>query len=254
MRRGRPTLHVVAGEGMAILAGDGLLTEAFVLLAREPRRPTIRSSSPASCASSHASRPRPARMGMVGGQAIDLDCSSPGTGTGHRAPAVGIRRRSTPTGFARMHAKKTGALIRVAAVAGAIMGGGTDAQIEAIDRGGGGARPRVSDRGRHPGRRRRVSRPRQDRRQGRRGRQADLSVALRSRHVEAHGGRVPGTRGSGAARRAASPTRACWRSDGGLLSEKRPIRHRTQCRPSASASISCSSNAASCRRANAPGR
>ena len=37
MRRGRPTLHVVAGEGMAILAGDGLLTEAFNLMAREPR-------------------------------------------------------------------------------------------------------------------------------------------------------------------------------------------------------------------------
>src|SRR5919109_1651116 len=36
MRRGRPTLHVVAGEGMAILAGDGLLTEAFALLAHEP--------------------------------------------------------------------------------------------------------------------------------------------------------------------------------------------------------------------------
>src|ERR671910_646252 len=37
LRRGRPTLHVVAGEGLAILAGDGLLTEAFALLAREPR-------------------------------------------------------------------------------------------------------------------------------------------------------------------------------------------------------------------------
>src|SRR5918993_4704862 len=36
MRRGRPTLHVLAGEGMAILAGDGLLTEAFALLARLP--------------------------------------------------------------------------------------------------------------------------------------------------------------------------------------------------------------------------
>ncbi len=36
MRRGRPTAHVVYGEGMAILAGDGLLTEAFALLAREP--------------------------------------------------------------------------------------------------------------------------------------------------------------------------------------------------------------------------
>ena len=37
LRRGRPTAHVVYGEGMAILAGDGLLTEAFALLAREPR-------------------------------------------------------------------------------------------------------------------------------------------------------------------------------------------------------------------------
>ena len=37
MRRGRPTSHVVFGEGMAILAGDGLLTEAFALLAREPQ-------------------------------------------------------------------------------------------------------------------------------------------------------------------------------------------------------------------------
>ena len=36
LRRGRPTLHVVAGDGMAILAGDGLQAEAFSLLAREP--------------------------------------------------------------------------------------------------------------------------------------------------------------------------------------------------------------------------
>src|SRR5204862_5496509 len=36
LRRGRPTSHVVFGEGLAILAGDGLLTEAFALMAREP--------------------------------------------------------------------------------------------------------------------------------------------------------------------------------------------------------------------------
>src|SRR5688572_1310624 len=39
LRRGRPTSHVVFGEGMAILCGDALLTEAFALLAREPRTP-----------------------------------------------------------------------------------------------------------------------------------------------------------------------------------------------------------------------
>ena len=37
LRRGRPTLHVVYGDGIAILAGDGLQAEAFALLAREPR-------------------------------------------------------------------------------------------------------------------------------------------------------------------------------------------------------------------------
>src|SRR6188474_142846 len=36
LRRGQPTVHLVFGEGMAILAGDGLLTEAFALMAREP--------------------------------------------------------------------------------------------------------------------------------------------------------------------------------------------------------------------------
>ena len=39
LRRGRPTSHVVHGEGLAILAGDGLLTEAFRLLAVVPAAP-----------------------------------------------------------------------------------------------------------------------------------------------------------------------------------------------------------------------
>ena len=38
LRRGRPTLHVVYGDGIAILAGDALQAEAFALLAREPAR------------------------------------------------------------------------------------------------------------------------------------------------------------------------------------------------------------------------
>src|SRR5436190_14280323 len=37
LRRGRPTLHVVYGDGIAVLAGDALQAEAFALLAREPR-------------------------------------------------------------------------------------------------------------------------------------------------------------------------------------------------------------------------
>ena len=104
MRRGRPTLHVVAGEGMAILAGDGLLTEAFYLLAQHA--PDVVSIV------AGAAGPR----GMVGGQAIDL-LSEP-------LDAQGLRR---------MHLKKTGALIRVSATSGAIMGGGTPDQVTAVD-------------------------------------------------------------------------------------------------------------------------
>src|SRR5215470_13214359 len=75
LRRGMPTLHVVAGEGMAILAGDGLLTEAFALMAREPQGsdPTLlarkmRVISIVAAGSGAA--------GMVGGQATDLACVS----------------------------------------------------------------------------------------------------------------------------------------------------------------------------------
>ena len=126
LRRGQPTLHVVAGEGMAILAGDGLLTEAFVLLTREPN-----TSDPVVIARKLRVIARVAAaagaQGMVGGQAVDLDCS----GSGHRAPGSDLLDAA---GLARMHAMKTGAMIRAAAVTGAIMGGGTDPQIDAIDR------------------------------------------------------------------------------------------------------------------------
>jgi len=125
MRRGRPTLHVVAGEGMAILAGDGLLTQAFHHLADQP------------AAKDHAIAARKLEVirviseaagptGMVGGQAIDLACVTPDA-QGRLAPPLDER------GVRAMHGKKTGALIRAAGKAGAIMGGGTPAQIAAID-------------------------------------------------------------------------------------------------------------------------
>jgi geranylgeranyl pyrophosphate synthase len=124
LRRGRPTAHVVFGEGMAILSGDGLLTEAFGLLAREP-------SSAAPLASDELAARKLAAMaviadaagaaGMVGGQAIDLDAARPGA---HALDADGLRR---------MHARKTGALIRGSAAAGAIMAGASPDDRAAID-------------------------------------------------------------------------------------------------------------------------
>jgi geranylgeranyl diphosphate synthase type II len=127
LRRGRPTLHVVAGEGMAILAGDGLLTEAFALLAREPRglgHTLIDRKLRVISIVATAAGP----IGMVGGQAIDLACVTP---AGAPAPAPATLDAD---GLRLMHAKKTGALIRASAMAGAVMGGARDAEIEAIDR------------------------------------------------------------------------------------------------------------------------
>jgi geranylgeranyl diphosphate synthase type II len=122
LRRGQPTLHVVAGEGMAILAGDGLLTEAFALMAREPvtTDPLI-AARKLRVVGVIATAAGP--IGMVGGQALDLAGSSP-DGSAARMDASAVRV---------MHAKKTGALIRGSAVAGAIMGGAGDDVIEMID-------------------------------------------------------------------------------------------------------------------------
>jgi geranylgeranyl diphosphate synthase type II len=116
LRRGRPTNHVVYGEGMAILAGDGLLTEAFALLAAEPRDPALAARKIRTIQTIAVAA---GSCGMVGGQAIDL-------------LAVGSSTFDQYS-LQDMHARKTGALIRAAAVAGAVMGGGGDADIRAVD-------------------------------------------------------------------------------------------------------------------------
>jgi geranylgeranyl pyrophosphate synthase len=132
LRRGRPTSHVVHGEGMAILAGDGLQSEAFRLLAREPQglHPTLmmRKLKVLSLIADAAGAP-----GMVGGQAIDLDAIEPpsakAAGGISRAPSAPL----TADGLREMHARKTGALIRASVAAGAVMGGATDTLFAALD-------------------------------------------------------------------------------------------------------------------------
>ena len=123
MRRGRPTAHVVFGEGMAILAGDALLTEAFALLAREPsdcellaadelNRRKLQTCSIVAEAAGAA--------GMVGGQALDLQAAARG--------AAPLDAR----GLHEMHTRKTGALIIAAALGGSVMGGATAPLADAI--------------------------------------------------------------------------------------------------------------------------
>lgn len=130
MRRGRPTAHVVYGEGIAILAGDGLLTEAFHALAHWPESTDpivmarkLRTTKRISMASGVA--------GMVGGQGIDLQASGQILPTDSMpiVKTVALDRN----GLQAMHERKTGALIRAAAVSGSIMVGASDSEIEAVD-------------------------------------------------------------------------------------------------------------------------
>ena len=123
MRRGRPTSHVVHGEAMAILAGDALLTEAFALLARDPAADTTMNPGELDRRRLQVVRivaDAAGSAGMVGGQVLDLEATSnPGT----------FDRES----LRAMHARKTGALIRGSAVAGAVMAGADEAMTSSVD-------------------------------------------------------------------------------------------------------------------------
>ena len=123
LRRGRPTAHVVYGEGLAILAGDALLTEAFALLATEPREVAGVAAAELALRKVAAIRliaDAAGAEGMVGGQAIDL-----------RAAAAGAEPLDADS-LKDMHARKTGALIRAATLAGASMAGASQIQCAAI--------------------------------------------------------------------------------------------------------------------------
>ena len=111
-RRGRLTNHKVFGEGMAVLAGDGLLTLAFEILLSQPEvTPDVLVRVTREVA--QAAGP----SGMVGGQAIDL-------GSEGQQPSPEIMKL--------MHRLKTGALFRASLRAGAMLGGGSDEDIQGL--------------------------------------------------------------------------------------------------------------------------
>jgi farnesyl diphosphate synthase len=112
LRRGRPTVHVAFDEATAILAGDALQALAFEVLANAPGPAAARVEMLRTLA--HAS----GAAGMVGGQALDLD-------------AVG--RSLDLEGLRRMHAGKTGALIRAAVRLGALAGGADAPTLGRLD-------------------------------------------------------------------------------------------------------------------------
>jgi farnesyl diphosphate synthase len=105
LRRGRPTTHRAYDEATAILVGDGLLTYAFDVTADPATDP-----DPAIRAALVLALARAAGLGnMVGGQVLDLE-------------AEATAERHTPEAVAMLQSMKTGALLRYAVEAGAILG------------------------------------------------------------------------------------------------------------------------------------
>jgi geranylgeranyl diphosphate synthase type II len=113
LRRGRPTCHKVYGEALAILAGDALLALAFQVLAEGVRPP----QAAAACCARLAEAAGP--CWLVGGQADDID--PPGADAGLAV-------------LESIHARKTGALMRVSLELGGLAAGATADQLAALDR------------------------------------------------------------------------------------------------------------------------
>ena len=122
LRRGRPTAHKAFDEATAILAGDGLLTLAFDILARNETHP-----NPAVRAELVLALARGAGLGgMVGGQMLDLAAEGRfDGGKVQKLDAVDVKQ---------LQAMKTGALLRFGCLAGAILGEANAKQREALDR------------------------------------------------------------------------------------------------------------------------
>ncbi len=102
LRRGKPTVHVAYDEATALLVGDALQAQAFMVLAEQQMIPPARQVAMMRVLASAAGS-----SGMCGGQAIDLD-------------SVGVSL--TLAQLERMHQLKTGALLRASVVLGALAG------------------------------------------------------------------------------------------------------------------------------------
>ena len=115
LRRGRPTCHKVYGEAMAILAGDALLSLAFQVLAEN----ILPQNVAAACCAALAVASGPCHL--VGGQADDV-LAEQGTSP--------IQNREH---LESIHARKTGAMIRVSLQLGGMTAAASPQQLQALD-------------------------------------------------------------------------------------------------------------------------
>ncbi len=117
LRRGRPTNHVVYGEGMAVLAGDGLLSYAFELMLEsipygtDEIVPYLRAVKRIAAAAGH--------NGMIAGQAMDLLSEG-------KEPDAEVLQY--------IHRHKTGAILSASVLAAAIAAGADERQLDALER------------------------------------------------------------------------------------------------------------------------
>lgn len=113
-RRGRLTNHKVFGEGMAVLAGDALLTDAFLVAS------TAQIPNPAKMSTAIGLIAEGAgSLGMVGGQVLDI---------------MSEERELSEQEVLDIQSRKTGCLIYIACCLGVIAGGGSEVQMKAAGR------------------------------------------------------------------------------------------------------------------------
>jgi geranylgeranyl diphosphate synthase type II len=118
-RRGKPTCHKIFGEAMAILAGDGLLTEAFQLMTNRSVWDGSLGDQGAILDIIHEVARAAGVLGMVGGQVVDVESEG--------------KEVDLPT-LQYIHTHKTGAMILVSVRMGAKLGGAKEESLMALTR------------------------------------------------------------------------------------------------------------------------
>ena len=114
LRRGKPTNHKVYGENIAVLAGDALLNEAMNLMMKFALKNDKNALVAAEMIASAAGP-----EGMIGGQVVDI---------------INEGKKISENELKYMHMKKTGALIKVSILAGAILGDASKEDIIKLDK------------------------------------------------------------------------------------------------------------------------